>query len=188
MFGNLLNLLSLVALATAMFAPVADLDLTMYMGRWYQVYQNQVDIQFQGDKKCAITDYNLINSNISVLTSRIDKNGFIIQNKGYAFYKPNDSGGELTLKLNGLQPAPYWVLEVGPITTTIGPIRIQQYDYVIVSGINPISLFILCRDINRYYALYNDPIQENLLKYGFTNDLNKPLFMYHNDCDYTKYW
>jgi len=181
MFGNLLNLLSLVALATAMFAPVADLDLTMYMGRWYQVYKNRFDIAFQGDGTCAVADYSLVNSNVTVLNSQIDKDGSLDQINGYAFYKPNSSGGELTVRLDGVpQPAPYWVLELGPIVN-------KQYDYAIVSGNNPISLFVLCRNVNRYYELYNDQVQENLLKYGFTNALNKPLVMYQNDCDYTKY-
>jgi len=181
MFGNILILLLLATVTTAQFEPVADLDIAMYMGRWYQVYKNRFDMTFQGDGTCAVADYNLVNSNITVLNSQIDKDGSLDQITGYAFYKPGNSGGDLTVRLDGVpRSAPYWVIELGPIVNS-------QYDYAIVSDNNHISLFVLCREVNRYYELYNSCVQESLVKYGFTTTLNKPLIMYQNDCDYNVY-
>ena len=56
MFGNILILLLLATVTTAQFEPVADLDIAMYMGRWYQVYKNRFDMTFQGDGTCAVAD------------------------------------------------------------------------------------------------------------------------------------
>ena len=54
---------------------------------------------------------------------------------GKAYYDEGNSGGELTVDLTP-SPAPYWVVELGPVVDDL-------YDYAIVSDNNQISLFVL---------------------------------------------
>lgn len=181
MHSSLFIILAVVYAIGAEYAPVHNLDLPMYMGRWYQVYKNRFDMTFQGDGTCAVADYGLLTSNVTVLNSQIDKDGSIDQIEGYAFYKPGNSGGDLTVTLDGVsRAAPYWVLELGPMVN-------DQYDYSIVSDDNRISLFVLARNVSNFYKMYDDTVQNSLMKYGFTGELNKPLVMSQDKCDYSKY-
>ena len=45
---------------------------------------------------------------------------------GFAYYKDGDTGGYLTVQLEDLPEAPYWVIELGPVVNDF-------YDYSIVS-------------------------------------------------------
>jgi lipocalin len=79
--------------------------------------------------------------------------------------------GELTVHLQGVPvAAPYWVLNLGP---EAGPAGL--YDYSVVSDPDLISLFVLTRNVSRFFQLYNATVYDNLLNYGFTNPLNHPL-------------
>ena len=179
MLGSVFILLSIATgLILADYQPVSKLDLSMYVGRWYQVYKNRFDMTFQGYGSCAIADYRLVTSNMTVLNTQFNKDGSISQIEGYAFYQPGNSGGSLTVTLDGVsRTAPYWVIELGPIIK-------DQYEYSIVSDNNRISLFVLARNVSRYYELYDNNVQQTLVKYGFTNPLNKPIAMSQVDCEY----
>ena len=163
------------------YAPVNDLDIEIYAGRWYQVYKDHFDMTFQGEGSCAVADYTLIDGNIGVLNSQINKNGKVSQIKGSAFYEDNNSGGELSVMLDGVpKTMPYWVIELGPIVD-------NQYEYSIISDDKRISLFVLTRDVDRFYEKYDKEVQEFLLDMGFTNYINKPLIMSQIDCDYSQF-
>ena len=90
---------------------------------------------FQGFGTCAVADYTILNSNnVTVLNSQIDKDGSLDQINGYAYYKSGNSGGELTVNLEGTPGnAPYWVIELGPI-------KDNEYQYSIVSDNNKLTL------------------------------------------------
>jgi lipocalin len=79
------------------------------------------------------------------------------------------------VKLDGAPEASYWVLELGPIVDDL-------YDYSIVSDNIGLSLFVLTRDVNRFYTLYNDAVLESLNEFGFNKAINKPLVMNQTDC------
>jgi apolipoprotein D and lipocalin family protein len=163
------------------YKPVDELVVDNYMGRWYQVYKDLSDMTFQGTGTCSVADYNLNDDNISVLNSQIDKDNSLNQIKGYAYYKEGNSGGELTVHLEGvIKDAPYWIIELGPIYE-------NEYQYSIVSDNLKFTLFVLARNVTEYYILYDDLVQESLENYGFNKKFNKPLIMNQSNCDYTIY-
>ena len=163
------------------YQPIKYVDLSMYSGRWYQVYENYFDITFQGKGTCSVADYTIIGDKVGVLNSQIDKNGKLDQIGGNAFYEDNNSGGELSVKLDGVpRTAPYWIIELGPIVN-------NKYEYSIVSDNKRITLFVLARNVEDFYNKYDDEVKEKLKKLGFNKKLNEPIKMEQNDCDYTLY-
>lgn len=163
------------------YSPVDNVDLDMYSGRWYEIYKNHFDMLFQGEGKCAVADYTITSNNISVVNSQIDKNGRIDQITGYAFYQNGDSGGKLSVSLSGVPRAmPYWIIKLGPVVN-------NQYEYSIISDDRQISLFVLARDVDVFYKKYNTQVKKSLQELGFTNNINKPVVMSQDNCDYSKF-
>ena len=161
--------------------PVAKLDLDSYLGAWYEVYQDNFDKTFQKNAACAVASYSKNEKNITVLNSQIDKNNNVDQISGYAYYKNNQSGGKLTVHLNGVpMDSPYWVVELGPIID-------NYYQYSIVTDNLQLSLFVLVRDVNEFYKKYNEKVLISLEKMGFTNKINHPEKMEQDNCDYSRY-
>ena len=97
---------------------------------------------------------------------------------GKAYYDEGNSGGELTVDLKGTpSPAPYWVVELGPVVDDL-------YDYAIVSDNNQISLFVLARDVNIFLKLYDQEVLDSINDMGFTKFYNKPKLVNQTDCPY----
>ena len=71
--------------------------------------------------------------------------------------------------------APYWVLELGPVVD-------NYYDYSIVSDNNALSLFVLTRNVDRFYELYNDDVLISLDEFGFNKLYNSPIEMNQTNC------
>ena len=158
------------------YKAVDDLDLEKYSGKWYQVYQDNFNKLFQGNGKCSTATYKLTDDDkVSVFNEQItnDKYDTIA---GYAYYKDNDCCGYLTVQLKGTPEAPYWVLELGPIVDDL-------YDYSIVSDDKALSLFVLTRDVDRFFKLYNDDVLASLNDFGFSKKYNFPKIMNQTDCD-----
>ena len=158
------------------YKAVDELDLTKYMGKWYEVYQDNFNRLFQGNGKCSTATYKLTDDDkVSVFNEQItnDKYDTIA---GYAYYKDNDCCGYLTVQLKGTPEAPYWVLELGPIVDDL-------YDYSIVSDDKALSLFVLTRDVDRFFKLYNDQVLNSLKELGFTQKYNYPKIMNQTDCE-----
>jgi len=163
------------------YQPVKYVDLSMYSGRWYQVYENYVDTTFQGKGNCSVADYTIIEDRVGVLNSQIDEKGNVDQIRGYAFYEDDNSGGELSVKLGGVpRTAPYWIIELGPIVN-------NQYDYSIVSDDKRITLFVLARNVEEFYKKYDDEVKESLNEFGFNKKFNKPIKMEQDGCNYALY-
>jgi hypothetical protein len=78
--------------------------------------------------------------------------------------------------LDGTSDAPYWVLELGPIINGL-------YDYSIVSDNMGLSLFVLTRDVDRFYELYDNIVLKSLNEFGFNKAFNTPLVMNQTDCN-----
>ena len=56
------------------YKAVEELDLTMYVGTWYQTYGDQFNKLFQGNSRCSTADYSLLdNGKVSVLNKQIMK-------------------------------------------------------------------------------------------------------------------
>ena len=158
------------------YVAVDDLDLTKYVGKWYEVYQDNFNRLFQGDGKCSTATYKLTEDNrVSVLNKQIINNDYDTIT-GYAYYKDDDCCGYLTVQLDGTPEAPYWVLELGPIVNDL-------YDYSIVSDDKALSLFVLARDVERFFKLYNEDVLASLNEFGFSKKYNFPKIMNQTDCD-----
>lgn len=161
---------------SAEYKAVDELYLPSYMGKWYQVYQDNFNKLFQGIGKCSTATYKIVDDNkVSVFNKQIDEQNEIDQITGYAYYKDDDYGGYLTVKLKDLPEAPYWVLELGPIADNL-------YDYSIVSDDKALSLFVLTRDVDKFYKNYNDDVLKSLENFGFTKKYNMPIVMNQTDC------
>ena len=157
------------------YKAVDDLDLQKYMGKWYQVYKDKFDNVFQKNGICSTAEYSLDNDIVKVFNKQIT-NGAYDSITGIAYYSNDDCCGYLTVELQGKSPAPYWVLELGPIVD-------NKYDYSIVSDNKAISLFVLTRDVDRFYKLYQEQVDASLKDFGFTKAYNKPEIMNQTNCE-----
>lgn len=159
------------------YKAVDELNLESYVGKWYEVYQDNFNKVFQGNGRCSSAEYAILNDNtVSVFNQQINMKNEYDTIGGYAYYKDGDCCGYLTVKLDGTPEAPYWVLELGPIVDGL-------YDYSIVSDNIGLSLFVLTRDVDRFYKLYDDIVLESLDEFGFNGVINTPLVMNQTDCN-----
>ena len=157
------------------YKAVDDLNLPNYMGKWYQVYKDKFDNVFQKNGICSTAEYSLDKDIVKVFNKQIT-NGEYVSITGIAYYSDDDCCGYLTVQLKDQSPAPYWVLELGPIVDDL-------YDYSIVSDNNAISLFVLTRDVDRFYKLYQEQVDTSLKDFGFTKAYNKPEIMNQTNCE-----
>jgi len=177
MYCNLIILVSLIGICVCKeYKAVEELDLTKYVGKWYQVYQDEFNRLFQGEGRCSTAEYEIINDNkVSVFNKQINKNNDYESISGYAYYNDNDCCGYLTVRLKGAPEASYWVLELGPDVD-------GYYDYSIVSDDKALSLFVLTRDVDRFYKLYDAQVLASLNEFGFNKKVNSPKVMNQTDC------
>ena len=158
---------------------VSELDLTKYSGRWYQVYGSKFDFVFEGKSNCITADYTIIpDKNISVLNSQYSLDGKLEQIEGYAYYSdnidPKVEPGKLTVHLEGVpKDSPYWIVDIGPEVD-------GYYDWSIVSEPSGLFLFVLTRDVDRYYENYDTNVMKLLGEYGFKN----PIQIDQTNCEY----
>jgi lipocalin len=146
------------------FTTVSELDLPKYMGHWYQVYAAPVDYVFQGYGKCITADYQITGSNnVSVLNAQYNINNEYEEIKGYAFYKDVNQPGKLSVVLDGVGVvAPYWVIKLGEIVNS-------YYQYSIISVPEGPSLWVIARNTDDFFNLYDEDVKtfldENKLTY-----------------------
>ena len=168
----------LVSVFSKEYEAVSELNINQYIGKWYQVYGDNFNKLFQGYGKCSTADYTLLsNGSLSVLNQQLDKNNKKDIIRGLAYYTGDNCCGYLTVDLNGVPPAPYWVLELGPIYDDL-------YDYAIVSDDKAFSLYVLTRDVERFYKFYDSDVLTSLNEFGFTKKINSPQVMNQTDCIY----
>ena len=170
----LVLLVTISTLYSKKYKAVDELDLNKYVGSWYEVYGDNFDKTFQGNGKCVKAFYKFNDYNVSVLNSQLDKNDNSDSITGFAYYKEGDTGGYLTVQLKDLPEAPYWIIELGPIYN-------DMYDYAIVSDNAKLSLFVLTRNVSRFYKEYDETVLNSLEDFGFNKLFNKPLEI-NQDC------
>jgi lipocalin len=163
--------------------PVAQLNVTQFLGRWFQMYQDAADITFQGNGTCSIADYSADPTRAGYVTVRNSQllDGNVDQIAGYAYYADDKdvNTGKLTVHLDGVpHDAPYWVLALGEVDN-------DQYQWAVVSDYARITLFVLARDVSDFQANYDAKVVPMVQKLGFNTPLNKPLVMPQPDsCTY----
>ena len=158
------------------YKAVDELNITLYTGKWYQVYEDNFDKLFEHRGRCATAEYHLLDDgNVSVYNEQLDPDDSVDSITGVAYYDEGDCCGYLTVQLGTMLPAPYWVLELGPIMD-------DGYQYSIVSDNMGISLFVLTRNVSKFYLDYNATVMKSLYGFGFIRPLNKPITMNQEDC------
>ena len=176
MFSTLLLFAFFALINGKEYKAVDEVDLTKYMGKWYQVYGDGFNNIFQGGGHCSTAEYSLLeDGRVSVLNKQLDENDKIDGITGFAYYGEGDCCGYLTVELKDLKPAPYWILELGPIVS-------DNYQYSIISDNLALSLFVLTRDVDEFYKSYDTTVLESLKEFGFTKPWNSPKTMNQTDC------
>ncbi len=163
MLFNVLLLLSFVLVNSKnIITPVSLLNIPNYLGHWLLAYQAPTNFIFQGYGTCITADYGLLdNGNVNVINTQIDKQNEVEQITGYGYYKNISEPGKLTVHLEGvLVDAPYWVIKLGEVKN-------NQYEYSIITTPSGISLWVLVRNINSFFELYNEEVIEFLNLYQF---------------------
>ena len=160
------------------YKAVDELNLNQYIGTWYQVYGDNFNKLFQGNGKCSTATYEFASEEkVSVLNKQLSNKDEKESITGYAYYSDGDCCGYLTVQLEDLSPAPYWVLELGPVVD-------DSYDYAIVSDNFALSLFVLVRNVTDFYENYNEDVLESLDEFGFNKFWNYQIFMNQENCSY----
>lgn len=148
-----------VAAAYAKFMPetVPELDVNAYLGHWVQVYAAPTNSLFQGYGECITADYGLLdNGYVSVLNTQINEDKETEKINGYAYYKNASDPGKLTVHLDGVPTeSPYWVVKLGKIVN-------NQYEYSIITSPSGVSLWVLVRDLDRFFELYDAEVRTYL--------------------------
>lgn len=163
MLVNIL-LISLLAFVSCGTIPgtINELKLDSYLGHWFQVYGAPTNTIFQGYGTCLTADYGLLeNGKVSVLNAQLDKNHNVESISGYAYYKNITEPGKLTVHLDGVPTdSPYWIIKLGELVN-------NEYQYSIISVPSGISLWVITRDVEKFYDLYAYEVKEFLEKYNF---------------------
>ena len=141
---------------------ISSLNINDYLGHWMQVYQAPTNVIFQGYGTCITADYGVLdNGNVNVINTQIDENNEIEQITGYAYYKNVSEPGKLTVHLEGVPvDSPYWIIKLGEIKN-------NQYQYTIITTPSGISLWVLVRDIDTFFELYDTEVTEFLNQHNF---------------------
>ena len=141
---------------------IKSIDIAKYLGHWKQVYEAPTNQIFQGYGTCITADYGLLqNGNINVVNTQYDENHAIEQINGYGYYTNVSEPGKLTVHLDGVPvDSPYWIVKLGEI-------RDNQYQYSIVTTPSAISLWVLVRNLDTFYQLYDKEVREFLDQYQY---------------------
>lgn len=197
MFVPLIALIALCLIAGALSAAihvnpdtVDELDVPAYLGLWYQMASDEIVFAtFEKDAYCATALYgDNGNGTLSVHNYATigSPTGSVYVIDGYAYQtKPETEPGQLKVVFNSDDaspiPAPYWILELGPINAD------NLYDYAIVSDSISSTLFVLARDVETYNTKYKESVSATLTALGFVGK-SAPIDLYQgSDCVYESY-
>ena len=154
-----------------------DINPYYYQGIWYQVYGDKFVLDtFERDAYCACANYTILSENkIDVYNweRKGSVDGPIEGIHGYALI--TDVPGQLDVYFYDKYPAPYWIINTGPIIN-------EQYQYAIVTDPYMIGLYVLVRNITQYYELYDNEVIVFLNESGFNKSYNKPIRIIHEGC------
>lgn len=153
----------LMFLSSSVFSmdSVKNFEVQKYVGKWFQVYANRFSSYLiEKGGSCVVANYGLFpNGTISVLNEEIDQQGKPSRICGTARVENPSEPGRLTVFFNG-RGAPYWVIDLGPEVENL-------YDYSVVSDPKGTGLFVLARDVERFYREYDMKITSALTQQGF---------------------
>jgi len=185
-------MLSVAFAALGVPPAVPVLNTTAFLGRWYQTYASAtVQYTFELGGRCVTADYGAtsdpsvitVTNTVRILPSILPP--IIIG--GYAIQDPaKDSQFQVVLGVPAPDPEEpmaftssdgYWVIGLGPIVDGL-------YDWATVSDATQNTLYVLVRDVDRFYAEYETDILATLEQQGFTTFKNKPRESPQVNCQY----
>lgn len=171
---NKVIFLSLINVSfTKKIETVSDINLNMYTGKWFQAATSRstkllgTGIDFSNVTANYQCIDNCKSNNISVFNEGFDNFGRYTSIKGFSYCEDNNLPGKRKVIFEKIPfPGNYWIVKLGPIVNC-------QYDYAIVSG--PVtdnigtrfSLYVLCRNVNKYEEKYEKEVKQWCVDNGF---------------------
>ena len=171
----------LSAVLTALCAapsPVANVNITMYSGRWYQTFGSlAVQTLMEAGGHCVTADYGPVAGRADVVKVRntcsvFGHNGGVT---GYAIANPDGSGTldvHLGPSANPTSAGEY--KSTNYIIFGLGPVVDGRYDYTLITDPTGFGLFVLTRNVTRFASRYESAVLDILKEKGFTGFLNRP--------------
>jgi apolipoprotein D and lipocalin family protein len=135
--GGLVGLGSILVIGAALQPPavVPYVDLTRYVGFWYEIARYPTS--FQADCASSRANYTALpDGTIGVLNTCLAADGTVVSTiEGSASVADPTTNAKLTVSFPGVPfPAPYWIIDLDP-----------NYQYAVVSDPVRLTLFILSR-------------------------------------------
>lgn len=158
----------------------APFDVQAYLGKWYQVYSDLVvQNSFEKGARCVKAFYDTFEPGgnlIEIYNEQIGLNTKIQSIRGYGYIPNEKEPRKLKVVLDQKKEADYWIYELSDIEN-------EEYQWVIVSDKYKVTLFVLARNVDEFYSIYNEKVLQILKDYGFTKIWNKPIQTIQ-DCSY----
>lgn len=153
----------LVLFVQSMIETVDELDVSKYIGLWYQVYGSPFDFTFQGYGKCITADYELLPTGIlTVFNTQLNVKNELQAISGYAYYENKNEPGKLTVHLDGSpKDAPYWVVKLGEIYD-------EEYQYSVITTPTGIAMWVLARNVDTFTQKYDLEVRKYLYANNYT--------------------
>lgn len=153
MYLNAFLFFSLLKIVCSGTTTVTELDISKYLGFWYQVYGAPFDFTFQGYGKCISAYYEILSdTNISVFNSQLSRKNELQTISGYGYYENKNEPGKLMVHLEGTpKDAPYWIVKLGEIVE-------GQYQYSVVTTPSEFSLWVLARNVDVFSEKYQSEV------------------------------
>ncbi|KAJ8037915.1 Temperature-induced lipocalin-1 [Holothuria leucospilota] len=164
---------------------VKQLDVSAYLGRWYQVYADFIVFStFERNAQCVTADYGLKSDfTISVLNTNTDGSptGNFNMITGDAYTPNPKEPGQLKVQLDGVPVAgDYWIIQLGPMEGNP-----PQYQYSVVTDRDRFTLFVLARNVSDFQTRFEKDVLQFLNDDGFDRFYNKPqLTVQVKECKY----
>jgi len=161
---------------------VEDVDISKYVGRWYNVRYDYFTLLFNSPD-CATAYYEVTNETVSSVSIFVNNSGVDYDGKTAIFLTGEaiNSGppaGDLTLQLEGVpRAATYRIAKLGPETYGAG-----YYEYSVVTDPDGLSLYVLARDVDEYFATYDEEVKDWLKDNGWKGVLWKSLKNKQDGC------
>jgi len=139
---------------------VAKVDLSRYVGKWYEIAS--YPMRFQKRCTCTTAEYTATDKGYIIVENRCNKdsvNGKQSYIKGKAFVEENSGNAKLKVQFFWPFKGKYWIIDLA-----------EDYSYAVVSHPDKTYLWILSRTPFMNSEIYNKII-ERLKEKGF--DLSK---------------
>jgi len=170
---------------------VISLNVSQYVGRWYQVYGSAtVQWTMEVGGHCVTADYAISAARDDVVTvqNAVNVLGHGVKVTGYGIVNPSHAGeldvflgppghGPNPSKAGKFQRTNYLVFGLGPVVD-------KYYDYSLVSDPTGMTLYVLARNVSRFHLLYDTNVLSTLKDLNFTSFLNRPRKTDQDKCKY----